>query len=219
MNTKYGYVTMKYDLYRKLSDPVAKKLINVLLRFASNQNVYADFAPITSNLTEIHRSILKNKDRVHGTGYGGVVYQHDKKSFAVARRLDTYYPNLTPINIGETILWDNRFYLNLDYLDNNTAMKSYQSHHSFYVRHLIEKDLSQHSGQGIRKVKSVKLPHRFCRNGLPILVAEHQDLPKEKWPVVAIPVLKFVNRQFGVRFRCSEFKPKITLQDFQQNLL
>ena len=55
---------------------------------------------------------------------------------------------------------------------------------TFYIRHLLDRD-NQLFQKGVRKIRSIKLPHVLIRGGLPVIVDDSDH-------VVLIPHFKVV---------------------------
>lgn len=111
----------------------------------------------------------------------------------------------TPIQIGEPLLWDNRWLITLT----SPPWTKLPENVSFKVRHFNNKEDMQLSRLGIRKIRSRKLPHLHIRGGFPVIV-------DGKGRVVVIPYLKIHTRLYDVR--CTvEFQPRYRLEELLMN--
>ena len=133
--------------------------------------------------------------------------------------------SLTPIKVGETILWDNRFKIKLQSLEQTERGKKIRvskrmwknqvpsaeeiQEKTFYIRHWDKSD-DQFAAKGIRKVRASQLPHNRVRGGLPVILDEKKNL-------VVIPHYQTIDRSGGVCCECT-FEPVYAIKDIIYNL-
>ncbi len=210
-----GYVTIKYSMFCQLSPPIAIKLLEILITYLHNDCKPHSFSfAIYRSYNTIIRNFKTNSNTstILGNFSGSYIFHIDKESFGIAKEkvmrvLYTY----TPIDIGSTVLWDRRFKITLDHLGpafQDIERKKY----SFYIRNMTKKD-ENFASRGIRKVRTVKLPHYLCRGGLPVIVAEKEGVKQIDWPIVLIPHFKVIYREYGVKCTCL-YQPIRTLKSY-----
>ena len=213
VNEKDGYVTVNYNKFLKLSPLIARKLLEIISHFVTNcDDTRQGISP--ANFQRIRNSIMNREIKAdgykgHGSCCGCVLFHHDKTTFGIAKSVPKELRTFVKINPGQSVIWEKRFKLSLYNLDPLCESKTNES---FYIRHMTSADLSLAS-QGIRKVKTMKLPHVFCRNGLPVIVVKKEGVKNSSWPVVHIPHLRVIDRQYGVKCTCI-YAPQRALESF-----
>lgn len=192
----YGSVAVDWKLFSSLSDLAAMELMNILVMF-----VTASDRRMKIREWQLFKNGLKSFTKPK-TLRSAIVYpEDDRKTFVVGRApLDhSTRQVLTPIRLGETLLWDNRFLITLGHLQSNQTVADTK----LFVRSMVESDWSLAS-KGVRKIKTNILPPLMLRNSLPLITDAEGN-------VALAPFLKVVDRRYGVTCSCV-FKPKASLR-------
>lgn len=180
----YGYAKVSWPQYRHLDQPVAKRVLLALSHYTSGH----DAMPHYLALSRAHQMLSEGKAKATNMTLGmSILVPVDEVTFIVSRSKPQHSTqDLTPIAVGDTILWDKRFKITLKPLEPGKAPTCKQ----FYVRHMITMDWEL-ARKGIRKVKAVALPPEMIRGGLPVIV-------NKEGQVVLIPHFKMIERSAGV---------------------
>ena len=150
----------------------------------------------------MYSALIKREGKTQTFG-GCSVFHYSNNEFGVARQYVMKDSAIfTPIRVGETVHWDNRYDISLHRLDDSCQSAINET---FYIRNMRKKDFNLAS-RGIRKVKSVKLAPEPSRGGLPVIVVEKQGVDRLYWPAVLVPHFQFIDRSYGVKCRCT-FRP------------
>ena len=216
LDRTYGFVHVDHTQFRTLSSPVAIRFLQAILSLVSGEFRHFKTQKIQSVL-----SMLADLTQATATTlFHCIIFPFNDRSFIIARaspqRSERY---LTPLKVGETILWDNRYEIKLKSLEETERGKVKVSEKlgkirvpsadevrekTFYVRHWMKND-DLLAVKGVRKVRANMLPHLQVRGGLPIILDER------KKPVV-IPHYRVVDRAAGVCCECT-YKPAYSVQD------
>ncbi|KAL5484593.1 hypothetical protein EMCRGX_G021120 [Ephydatia muelleri] len=193
----YGYAKVSWPQYCHLDRPVAKRVLLALSHYTSGQ----DAMPHYLALSRAHQMLTEGKAKATNMTLGmSILVPADEVTFIVSRsKPPNSSADLTPIVLGETILWDKRFEITLSQLEPHTPPTSKQ----FYVRHMLTVDWEL-ARKGIRKVRTVALPPEMIRGGLPVIVNEDRK-------VVLIPHFKVIERSAGVACKL-KFAPQKSLE-------
>ena len=233
MNTKLGYMALKVDKFRELSTPVAMRVIFILTQFISGASI------LSLRPQQLVYDCLRHpENKRRFTACGCVVDPTPWKEQGVIT-LTKQLPKrdcqkLTPIRIGETVSWDDRFEVTLNSLgkeepqsqspgsrremggqrvvDGTTAKTSDKKKQeragedrTFYIRNMLRPDEMQ-AKKGIRRVRSSVLPPPEMRSSLPVIVDDSQK------KVVLVPHFQMIDRSAGVTCKIA-YKPSKTLDD------
>ena len=223
-NSKMGYIGLKVDSCRRLSQPVAVKTLSILLQYMSGVGLVYN-----SDAKRLY-DCLKNPDSFSPFTIGGCIVDPTPRGKLGVILVTKQFPNkfdrfLTPIHIGETVLWDRRFEITLKPLGTEsqtqrsrneigglhtvgeTTKPSYENREKracedrpFYIRHMLRDDVMV-AWKGIRRVKSAVLPPESMRGGLPVIIDDRKK-------IVLVPHLQVIDRSAGVTCRIA-FKPRL----------
>lgn len=212
INQQYGYLTVPLDRFRRLSLPVARRALSVMLAFASGSR--------DTKLSHVMAAyqLCTNPEgaKVISVGKCNLI-PIDKEHVVIARQLPhRSHIAMHPIRTGETILWDGRFEITLKGLRTHEKRGKREELQAggkeaavspssvFYVRNMIKSDWHL-ARKGIRKVRSSILPLEHVRGGLPVVVDSNRK-------VVLIPHFAVIDRSAGVT--CDvRFNPPASLED------
>lgn len=209
INKEYGHVLIDYNTFFKLSRPVALRLLQVIMQYVTG--TFKSFRSKTMNQLYSYFEdgcMMRNFNIANC-----IVFPVNESCFCIARhqppKIERDNSNyLTPIKIGETVNWDNRFNITLSYLSQGRQLlnkKPNCSPQTFYIRHLLHRD-SQLFQKGVRKIRSIKLPHVLIRGGLPVIVDDNDH-------VVLIPHFKVIDKSYGITCTCN-FEQKRALKEW-----
>lgn len=200
VSRKYGTISFDALAYKALNPYIARNILAIWIRYiGSTGNAIKRYG-----LEKLHRAVLD--DRPADTQNSCILFSLPNEGrFMIAkespkRRLR----RKTPIKVGETVLWDNRFTIHLfvsktGQEDRGALYEAELKSREFFVRHFIVSD-NHYMMKGIRKVKGNVLLPRNARGGLPVIVDSEDN-------VVLIPHFKVINYAVGVD--CSvEFTPQ-----------
>ena len=114
LDRTYGFVHVDHTQFRTLSSPVAIRFLQAILSLVSGEFRHFKTQKIQSVL-----SILADLSQATATTlFHCIIFPFNDRSFIVARaspqRSERY---LTPLKVGETILWDNRYEIKLKSLE------------------------------------------------------------------------------------------------------
>lgn len=224
LDTACGSATVDARRVRALSPPAARKVIRVLINHIGGTRRTHYQA-----LEKVYNLFLHPLQRRAETCGQCQAFSLDGDTVLVARcRPLKHERTLTPVKVGETVVWDNRFAISLVPLETpptttpqkspppgkpaksrrkksqETVSEANQDQRQFYVRHMVPTDwgLAQ---EGVRRVKRAQLPHERVRGGLPVVV-------DEEGKVVEIPHFKMVDRRRGV-MAVIRFEPQVKLEE------
>lgn len=230
INQTYGYVTFNVDSLKQLPLPVSMRVLPAILMYAGGTEKYTGGTVKDINYKTLLRLVafIKNSSTERAITFCDCIIfpMPEKQAFAFARKAPSKKQYLlTPIRVGETVLWDNRFEVSLRLLepDLNTPQSSTLIHPSpvvadsdpaadagqFFVRHMFKHDWDM-AKKGIRKIRNTPLPHEHIRGGLPVVV----DC---RGKVVLIPHFKVIDRTVGVTCRV-KFSPQRRIEEFLHSM-
>ena len=202
IDTTYGYILVKYSIFNQLSPPVARRVLEALIKFTSG----VDRPLRTLAIVHLHR-LFRSGTITSNYNLGKCnIFHYNEQYFIIAKHfLPKDQCTQTPITIGHTVHWDNRFDILLSPLKNTTKQGLHYHDNTFYIRHMAQNDYVLAS-KGIRKVKKSKLAPELSRGGLPVIVDRHGN-------VVLIPHFKVIERDYGITCMC-KYQPKKELKDY-----
>ena len=198
---KHGFATVNLPHFRQLPPPVGKRLLLSLLHHIGGHTNTVCNTPLNScydYLVAMETRPNKAASLAHCN-----MALIDSAQFMVARQLPrTTERTLTPIVLGEPLLWGNRFRVTL-----SPTPKGRHAHNplvAYSVRHMLETDYIV-ARKGLRRRKSARLPPLLARGGLPVVV-------DATGRIVAAPHLGYLDVKFGVT--CSvTFDPAVPLHN------
>ena len=157
-----------------------------LLHYTSGHDVMPHYLA----LSRAHQMLSSSYTKAQATNMTlgmSILVPVDNACFIVSRSKPCHSSvEPTPVTVGETILWDQRFMITLAPLESDTAPSCKQ----FYVRHMVTKDWEL-AKKGVRKVRTNPLPPEMIRGGLPVIVDKDGK-------VVLIPHFRVIERYAGV---------------------
>ena len=192
----YGSVTVNWRQFSSLSGITAMELMNILITFVTGSGLRMKLRE-----WQVFKNDLRSFTNAK-TLRSAVVYpEKDRKTFVIGRAPLTRSSRqrLTPIQLGETVLWDNRFLVTLRLQDSEAVMNT-----KFYIRSMVTSDWPL-VRKGVRKIKANIIVPLHLRNGLPLIVDGENN-------VAVAPFLKMTDRRYGVTCTCV-FRPKASLED------
>ena len=176
---------------------MAKRVLLALVHYTSGH----DAMPHYLALSRAHQMLSYSKAKAANMTLGmSILVPVDEATFIVSRSKPSHSSvEPTPIDVGETLLWDKRFQITLLPLERGTGPTCKQ----FYIRHMIMVDWEL-AKKGIRKVRTNPLPPEMIRGGLPVVVDKDGK-------VVLIPHFKVIERAAGVMCNI-KFAPQKSLE-------
>jgi hypothetical protein len=202
IDSKYGTLSFDAGSYRSLNPFIARSILAIWLRFVGSSGSSIN----RYGLEKLHNVVMQ-EDTVTDTNSNCILIPLPKeRQFMVAKQKPpTGRSCKTPIHVGETILWDNRFRISLFQKThpskrNNENLKS----RVFYVRYFLRSD-HMYVVKGVRKVKTSVLVHHHVRGGLPVVV-------DETGTVVLIPHFKVMDHSVGIDCKVT-FEPQWTINE------
>ena len=219
IDTKHGFVYVDRTQFSSLSSTVAMRFLQTINTFVSGQYRHISIHNLKYSLPKVTDA--------NGTSVSHcTIFPINDKTIVIARAMpQRRLRSQTPIKVGETVLWDNRFKIKLKSLERTERGKNIKvsklmwknevpsekevQEKSFYIRHWLSRD-DMFADKGIRKVRSSLLPHFKVRGGLPVIV------DKEEKPVL-IPHYGAIDRSAGVCCECN-FDPVYKLENIIYNL-
>ena len=204
VDNQFGVVTVNATKFRKLSPAAARKVVHYLLLFVNGGNMsktilfhqYAELCDIFRN-PSTHSNISAN---------GTLIVPLNANCAMITKDVTRYLRVLTPIKVGETIHWDNRFKVSLAPLRvgiNDYKAVIQRNTKEFFVRHMVKQDWAI-ARKGIRKVRANKLPHKAVRCTLPVIVDGSEN-------IILVPHFRVIDRTAGV-ISTATFEPGMSLQ-------
>ena len=201
VDVPYGTLSFPTSTYRSLNPAVARRALSLWIRYIGGvSDVRYDL------VLPMHRMLHRAEKSANITGSNILVTVEPKrKRVMVARRSpDSRYRTKTPIRVGETILWDNRFSISL--LSRRAGGGSNNNPEGapvFYVRHFVERDWPLMSKGVVRHKAPVTV-----RGGLPVVVDEQNK-------IVLIPHFRVASREANI-VAVVRFRPARTIDDLLQ---
>ena len=241
INETYGYVTADMDDLKQLPLPVIMRLLPAILMYTGGTEKYAGGTVKDISMKHLLRlmTLIRNPSTARAITFSNCIIfpMPEKRVFAFARQPLSKLPDsrhlLTPIQVGETVFWDNRFEVSLRPLEPDIRAKSrgrfvqetptrliYPSPiiadsypaadaGQFFVRHMYKSDWDM-ARRGVRKIRGNPLPHEHVRGGLPVIL----DC---RGKVVLIPHFRVIDRTAGVTCRV-RFSPQRRIEDFLNSM-
>ena len=193
----YGSVKVNWREFSSLSDVAAMELMNILIMFVTGSELRMKFRE-----WQIFKKGLRSFTTAKTLRSAIVYLEKDRRTFVVGRAPFSRSSALgrTPIHVGETFFWDNRFLVRLERLPGAGEVPDTK----FYIRSMVTSDWPL-AGKGVRKIKANIMVPLHLRNSLPLIVDEANN-------VAVAPFLKMTDRRYGVTCSC-EFRPKASLEE------
>ena len=209
INKEYGHVLIDYSTFFQLSRPVALRLLQVIIQYVTG--TFKSFRSKT--MSQLYNYFEDGHMTRNFNIANCIVFPVNESCFCITRhrppKIERDNPSyLTPIKIGEMVHWDNRFNITLSHLSQGRQLSNKKpncSPQTFYIRHLLDRD-NQLFQKGVRKIRSIKLPHVLIRGGLPVIVDDSDH-------VVLIPHFKVIDKSYGITCKCN-FKQKRALKEW-----
>ena len=209
VDSNYGTLSFSVGAYRSLNPYVARSTLAIWLRFVgSSGNSINRYA-----LEKLHNQVVQEKTVTVTKSNCILIPLPKEQRFMIARQK----PQLsgknrkTPIRVGETVLWDNRFRITLfekvtTSRRNRVEKREMEDLKSrvFYIRNFQIGDHTYVS-KGVRKVRRTILVHHHVRGGLPVIV-------DETGAVVLIPHFMVMDHSVGVDCRVT-FEPQWSMSE------
>ena len=196
---RHGFATVDLPLYGQLPPPVGKRLLMSLFNHIGGHTNTVSTASLNSCYDYLVAGTTR-PNKATSLAHCNVVPLNSAQFMVARRRPQAREQTLTPIVLGEPLMWDNRFRVTLS--QTGRGRKTHSSSPTYWVRHMLETDCSVAS-KGLRRRKASKLPPLLARGGLPVLV-------DAKGCIVAAPHLGYLDVKFGVT--CSvTFDPVVPL--------
>ena len=228
-NTEFGYIALKADSFKELSPPVAVRTLSLLLQCVSRTDT------VPSIVLKRLCDGLRNPESMKPCTGGGCIVDptpwKDRGVIIIAQQVPKRGDQLlTPICIGETVLWEGRFEITLnphgmDPLSQRNGNEIIELHavgrttkpscekcedRTFYIRHMMREDWAV-AKKGIRRFKGAVLPPQNLRSGLPVIVDDRQK-------IVLVPHFQVTDNSAGVTCKIA-FKPRRNLEDLLRGKL
>ena len=196
---RHGFATVDLPRYRWLLPPVGKRLlVSLFHHIGGHTNVVS-----TAALNSCYGNLVARATRPNtatSLAHCNVVPLSSSQFMVARQRPREVERTLTPVVLGEPLLWDNRFRVTLS--PTGKGRRTHSSSLEYWVRHMLETDCFVAS-KGLRRQKSAKLPPLLARGGLPVVV-------DAEGTIVAAPHLGYLDVKFGVT--CSvTFDPAVPL--------
>ena len=204
MDNQVGLVMVNAAKFRKLSPAAARRVVRYLILFVNGGNVSnAIYFPQYAELCDVFRNPSTHSNI---SANGTLIVPLNANCAMIAKQVTRYMRVLTPIKVGETIHWDNRFRVSLAPLRvgiNDYKATIQRNTKEFFVRHMLKPDWAL-ARKGLRKVRTAKLPHEAVRGSLPVIVDGSGN-------VVLVPHFRIIDRTAGV-VSSATFEPRVSLQ-------
>ena len=202
VNLKYGTLSFDAPTYQSLNPYVARSVLSIWLRFVGSSGATIN----RYGLEKLHNLVVTEKTSSNTNNNCIMIPLPKEGSIMLARQKPILVTGQkTPIRVGETILWDNRFRISL--FEKPGALEKRKgdlTSEVFYVRNFLFDD-HRYVGKGVRKVRAAVLVHYHVRGGLPVIV-------DETGTVVLIPHFRVIDHKVGVDCKVT-FTPKWSMQD------
>ena len=204
IDSRLGYAVIEMKGFLELSHPVAFRVLTTLLQFVEGKS--RTF--VSRNINFLYNKIKSGSLKSNFSLGRCSIFRIDDQYFGVAynpvRKIDELKEEWTPINVGETVHWQGRFCISLLPLKReglSLLLMERKEVQTLYIRNMVLKDENQLS-KGIRRNRNYKIPNKFIRFGLPVIVDEEGN-------VVIMPHFEVIDKSYGLRCECSHFKPKV----------
>lgn len=209
VNSNYGTLSFDAGAYRSLNPYVARSTLAIWLRFVSSSGNSIN----RYGLEKLHNLVVQEKAVTVTNSNCILIPLPKERRFMVAKQkpLMSGRNRKTPIRVGETVLWDNRFRITLfgkftTSRRNRVEKREREDLKSrvFYIRNFQISD-HMYVSRGVRKVRGTVLVHYHVRGGLPVVV-------DETGAVVLIPHFKVMDHSVGVDCRVT-FEPQWNMSE------
>ena len=192
VHVKYGYVTVDKDTLLGLPKPVLWRVFSALLKYVSSDIRAVGYKQLDHLISNI------NSGKVFSIHHCCVFTLPKKGTIGICSATNGYHRPPHPISIGQPLLWDNRWEINLF----STAPSSNQADKQYFVRHMHMDD-GVIIRRGVRAVRGTVLPPLLTRWALPVIMDQDGT-------VALIPHFKYTDRTFALSANV-QYKPRLTL--------
>ena len=194
----YGYGTIDFQKFRKLSPPVGKRILSLL-----SDHIAGTISGNMKNLTYVYNKLVAKEtlpDTAVSLSFCVIHPDHKTNRVMVVRQLPRKnYRSLTPLHVHQSVVWDNRFRIAVS----KAAQDKQASFKSLFVRHMVPTDHLLAKKGFKRNKRSKKVPPLASRGGLPIIM-------DDKGSVVSAPHLGYLDLNYGIHCKVT-FDPAIPL--------
>ena len=203
INTKYGTLTFDSSSYQSLNPYIARNVLATWLRYVSSSGSSIN----RYGLQKLHELVTQEKTVSDTNNNCILIPLPRERRFMIAKQKPmSGRARKTPIRVGETILWDNRFRVTLSEREGpgpGRERNKLDDSRVFFVRNFLVSDHT-YVTRGVRKVKGTVLVHPHVRGGLPVV----ED---DTGAVALIPHFRVVNHMAGVECKVT-FAPQWTMR-------
>ncbi len=201
INTKYGYIGVDRAKLLSVTPPIAKRSLSALIRSVMCSPEYQFRYAV---LEKSYKTLMSYDGKPFSVGKA-VVAPITDRTIGIYKSLnhDDSLKSKTPIRPGETILWENRWEIQLKPKTTNSQLQE-----QYFVRNMGRKEY-EFATRGIRRIRSTPLPPVSARSSLPVIT-------DAAGRVLLIPHFQFAERNVTISARVS-FEPKYSVEDVLLN--
>ncbi len=201
INTKYGYIGVDRANLLSVTPPIAKRSLAALIRSVMCSPEYQFRYAV---LEKSYKRLMSYDGKPFSVGKA-IVAPITDRTIGIYKSLnhDDSLKSKTPIRPGETILWENRWEIQLKSRTTNSQLQE-----QYFVRNMGRKDY-EFATRGIRRIRSTPLPPVSARYSLPVIT-------DDSGRVLLIPHFQFAERNITISARVS-FEPKYSVEDVLLN--